>query len=91
MYRVFRKNCGFITIHCKPSLAYIAVRDLQSSQRNTSVKSLLLARHFLNDKKQPSAGERRGRKRQNIPGKTQFCPEHPVLRNGKSMKLGVTD
>ena len=24
----------FFTIHCKPSLAYTAVRDLQSSQRN---------------------------------------------------------
>ena len=33
----------FLTIHCNPSLAYIAVRDLQSSQRNVSVKSLLLA------------------------------------------------
>ena len=37
MYWVFRKNCVFFTIHCSPSLAYIAVRDLQSSQRNTSV------------------------------------------------------
>ena len=41
MYRVFRKNCVFFTIHCKPSLAYIAVvRDPQSSQRNVSVQSL---------------------------------------------------
>ena len=31
----------------KPSLAYIAVRDLQSSQRNASVQSLLLAGNFL--------------------------------------------
>ena len=41
----------FFTIHRNPSLAYIAVRDLQSSQRNASVKSLLLARvsdpHFF--------------------------------------------
>ena len=42
IYRVFRKNCVFFTIHCNPSLAYIAVRDLQSSQRNVSVQSLIL-------------------------------------------------
>ena len=34
----------FFTIHCKPSLAYIALRDLQ---RNVSVQSLLLARNFF--------------------------------------------
>ena len=32
-----------VFFHCNPSLAYIAVRDLQSSQRNASVQSLLLA------------------------------------------------
>ena len=37
----------FFTIHCNPSLAYIAVRDLQCSQRNVSVQSLLLAGNFL--------------------------------------------
>ena len=37
----------FFTIHCNPSLANIAVRDLQSSQRNASVQSLLLAGNFL--------------------------------------------
>ena len=42
-YRVFRKNCVFCTIHCNPSLAYIAERDFQSSQRNASEQSLLLA------------------------------------------------
>ena len=46
-YRVFRKNCVFFTIYCNPSLAYIAVRDLQSSQRNASVLSLLLAVNIL--------------------------------------------
>ena len=46
-YRVFRKNSFFFTIHCNPSLAFIAVRDLQSSQRNASVQSLLLAANFL--------------------------------------------
>ena len=53
MYRVFRKNCVF---HCIPSLANIALRDLQSSQRNASVQSLLLAGNFYNQQ-QPSAGE----------------------------------
>ena len=32
----------FFTNHCNPSLAYIAVRDLHSSQHNSSVQSLLL-------------------------------------------------
>ena len=36
----------FFTIHRNPSIAYIAVRDLQSSQRNASVQSLLLAGNF---------------------------------------------
>ena len=40
-------NIVFFPIHCKPSLAYIAVRDLQSSQHNASVQSLLLAGNFL--------------------------------------------
>ena len=33
-YRVLKKNCVFFTIHCNPSLAYIAERDLQSSQHS---------------------------------------------------------
>ena len=58
MYRVLRKNCVFFTIYCNHSLAYAAVRDLQSSQRNASVQSLLLAGNFfLYNQKQPSAGE----------------------------------
>ena len=56
VYRMFRENCVFFTIHCNPSLAYIAVGDLQSSQRNASVQSLLLAGNFYNQK-QPSADE----------------------------------
>ena len=43
---VQEKLC-FFTIHYNPSLAYIAVRDLQSSQRNASVQSLLLAGNFF--------------------------------------------
>ena len=46
--RVFRKIVFFFTIYCNSSLAYIAVRDLQSSQRNASVQSLPLAVNFLN-------------------------------------------
>ena len=46
-YRVFRKYCVFFIIHCNTSLAFIAVRDLQSSQRNAGVQSLLLACDFL--------------------------------------------
>ena len=40
---VQEKSCLF-TIHCNPSLAYIAVSD---HQRNASVQSLLLAGNFL--------------------------------------------
>ena len=47
----------FFTIHCNPSLAFIAVRDLESSQRNASVESLLLAGNFLYNQWQPIAGE----------------------------------
>ena len=43
---VQEKLC-FFTVHCNPSLAYIAVKDLQSSKRNASVQSLLLAGNFL--------------------------------------------
>ena len=43
---VQEKLCLF-TIHCNPSVAYITVRDLQSSQRNACVQSLLLAGNFL--------------------------------------------
>ena len=39
--------CFFFTIHSNPSLVYIAVRDLQSCQRNASVQALLLAGNFL--------------------------------------------
>ena len=53
---VQEKLC-FFKIHCNPSLASIAVRDLQSSQRNASVQSLLLAGNFLYNQSQPSACE----------------------------------
>ena len=37
----------FFTIHCNPSLAYIAVREPQSSRCNASVQPLLLAGNFF--------------------------------------------
>ena len=43
----FQEKLCFFTIHCNASRAYIGVRDLQSSQRNASVQSLLLAGNFL--------------------------------------------
>ena len=46
---VQEKLC-FCTTYCNPFLAYIAVRDLQSSQRIASVQSLLLAGNFLYNK-----------------------------------------
>ena len=49
------KNVFFFTIHC--NAAYIVARDLQSSQQNASVQSLLLAGNFLYNQYQPSAGE----------------------------------
>merc|ERR1711911_407917 len=44
-----QENLCFFTIHCNPSLAYIAGRHLQRSQHNASVPSvqpLLLAGNF---------------------------------------------
>ena len=75
-YRVFRKNV-FFTIHCNPSIANIAVRDLQSSQRNARVQSLLLAGNFF---EQPIAAEGwrgRGDKFSRILGKNTIFDEHP--------------
>ena len=46
-YHWVQEKLCFFTLHCNPSLAYIAVRDLQSSQCNASVQSLLLAGNFL--------------------------------------------
>ena len=70
----------FFTIHCNPSLAYIAVRDLPSSQRIASVQSLLLAVFFV----QPIAAEcrrgGRGGKLSRTLGKNTIFNEHSVLR-----------
>ena len=71
----------FFTIHCNPSLAYIAVEDLQSSQRKASVQSLLLAGNFF---VQPIAAEcwrGRGGKLSRILGKNAIFNEHPVYQS----------
>ena len=47
MIQGVQEKLRFFTNHCNPSLAYIAVRDRQSSQRNASVQSILLAGNFL--------------------------------------------
>ena len=73
-YRLLRKNCVFFPIHCNLSLAYIAVRDLQSSQSNASVQSL----RFV----QPIAAEywrMRGGKLSRIFEKNTVFNEHPVV------------
>ena len=57
MVQGVQEKLYFFTIQCNPYLAYIAVRDIQNSQRNASVQSLLLAGNFLYNQLQPSAGE----------------------------------
>ena len=74
---VQEKLC-FFTIQYNPSLAYIAVRDLQSSQRSVSVQSLLLAGNFLNNQSQPSAGEGEEANFREFLGKNTIFNEHPV-------------
>ena len=73
LYTVFRKNCVFFKIPSNPSLAYIVVTDLQSSQRYASVQSLRMAGIFFI---QPIAAEiwrERGGKLSSILGKkTQY-------------------
>ena len=68
----------FFTIHCNPSLAYIAVRDLQCSQRKASVQSLLLAGSFLYNQWQPSAGEGEVANFREFLEKNTIFNEHPV-------------
>ena len=46
-----QENLCFFTIHCNPSIAYIAVKDLQCSQRNASVQSRVIVQPM------PNAGE----------------------------------
>ena len=78
-YRVFRKNCVFFTIHCNPQLAFITVREFQSSQRNASVQSLLLAGNFLYNQQQPIAGEGEVANFHEFLEKNTIFNEHPVV------------
>ena len=72
-------NVGFFfIIHCNSLLAYIAVRDLQSSQHNTSVQSLLLAGNFFYNQQQPSAGEGEVENCREFLEKNTIFNEHPV-------------
>ena len=67
-----QKKLCFSQNTATPSLAYIAVRDLQSSQRNASVQSLLLVGNLLYNQS-PIAAEcwrGRGSKLKRILGKT---------------------
>ena len=76
---VQEKLC-FFPIKCNPSLAYIAVRDLQSSQFNASVQSLLWAGSLL---LQPIAAEcwrGRGGKLSRILRNKAIFNEHPVSK-----------
>ena len=77
VYRVFRKNCAFLTIYCNPSLAYIVVRDLQSYQH----MQVYSHSHWLVIFVQPIAAEFwRGGKLSRILGKNTIFNEHPVWR-----------
>ena len=64
---------------CNPSIAYIAVRDLQSSQRNASVKSLLLAGNIFYNQKQTSAGDVEVANFRELLEKTQYLMNTPYL------------
>ena len=74
---VQEKQCFFAN-HCNPSLADIAVSDFQSSQRNASVKPLLLAGNFLYNQQQPSTGEGEVANFREFLGKNTIFNEHPV-------------
>ena len=85
IYRVFRKNCLFFTIHCNPSLTYNAVRDLESSQRNAGEQSLLLAGNFLYNQQQLSSDKRVVANFREILEKNTIFNEHPVIDNFLTM------
>ena len=70
------EKLSFFTIHC--NLANIAVIDLQSSQRNASVHSLLLAGNFLYNQQQPSAGEEEVANFREFQERNTIYNEHPV-------------
>ena len=76
--------CVFFTIHCDPSLAYIAVRDPQSSSpRKASVQSLLLA----GNQQQPSAGEGEVANFREFLKKNTIFNDHPVHMNDSGVLI----
>ena len=79
---VQEKLC-FFTIHCNPSLLYITVRDLQGSQHNASVQSLLLADFLYNQ------WRGRGDKLLKILGKNTIFNEHLAYKIWKNLITGV--
>ena len=62
----------FFTIHCNPSLAYISVRDRQSSQSNTSVQSRILGGIFFVQQIAAKCWLGKGGKLSRILGKKQY-------------------
>ena len=87
--KVLRKYCVFFTIHCDPSLAYIAVRDLQSFQRNSSVQSLLLAGIFFVQPIAECWRGRGGKLSRILLKKHTIFNEHPVLYEQQHLSLSV--
>ena len=87
-YRVFSQFTATL------SLAYIAVRDLQISQRNASVQSLPLAGNYLYNQYQLSAGEGEKANFQEFLEKKHNIYEHPVLKKATEtqfiLNLGLT-
>ena len=70
----------FSTIHCNPSLTYVAVRDLQSSQRNASVQQLLLAGNFCKTNSSRELARERWRTSENSWEKNTIFNKHPVSK-----------
>ena len=73
----------FFTIHCKPSLAYIAV----SFKCNAKVQSLLLAANFLYNQWQPSAGEGEVANFREFLEKNTIINEHPVAPKRRKLVI----
>ena len=89
MVRGDQEKLCFFTFNCNPSLAYIAVRDLQSSQRKASEQSLLLAGNVLYNQWQPSTGEGElANFREFLAKKTQYLMNTLYLMRFQALSLG---
>ena len=66
------------TFQCNPSLAYIAVRDLQSSQHNASVQALLLAGDYCTTNSGRELARERWQTFQNSWKNNTIFNEHPI-------------